>query len=152
MKPLILTIISCLLFASVSAQVTPPANVQQILKPILDACAEAATSHGDRQNAAFYSTAKLAGALFTEKTKASDEALVVLMAFYIGESTGEDLIHQVTVRGKRMLPFLLKYRDANVIFLDRKYPSSILLPADVRKEDFEQAIKNVRAGTIQGED
>ncbi len=92
------------------------------------------------------------GVLLQTTTKASDEALVVLMNFYVGESLGEDLLHQVTVRGKRMLPLLLKYRNAHVVFSSRTYPSSLLLGPDVRKENFDDAINGVRAGKIIGED
>ncbi len=94
----------------------------------------------------------MVGALFQTKTKTADEALVVLMNFYIGESLGDDLLHQITARGKRMLRLLLKYRDAHVIFPERKYPPSLLLAPDVKKENFDEAIKSVTAGKIVGED
>jgi hypothetical protein len=74
------------------------------------------------------------------------------MNFYVGESPGEDVLHQVTVRGKRMLPLLLKYRNVHVIFSGRKYPSSLLLAPEVKKENFDDAIKSVRAGKVIGED
>jgi hypothetical protein len=86
-----------------------------------------------------------------DKTKASDEALIVLMNFYLGEATSEDVLHHVTVRGKRMLPLLLKYRDARLIFPKKDY-ASILLPADVRREDFDSAIKSIEARKTLGED
>jgi hypothetical protein len=152
MKPLILAIALSLQMANAAAPTVPPIAVQEILKPILDLCAEGEASPGEPQNAAFYRAAKLTGALFTSKSKTADEALVVLMIFYIGESTGGDLLHQVTTRGRRMLPLLLKYRTANVAFSGRTYPSSIFLPADVRNEDFEKAIKSVRTGKVLGED
>ena len=141
-----------LLVANAAAEIVPPRDVQELVKPILDLCAEAEASHGKSQNAAVWQTGKLMGVLFQMTTRASDEALVVLMNFYVGESLGEDLLHQVTVRGKRMLPLLLKYRKARVIFSQREYPSSLLLASDVRKEGFDVAIKSVRAGKVFGED
>ncbi len=138
--------------ADVKAAVVPPRDVQELVKPILDLCAEAKASQGERQNAAFLQIEKLMGMLFQMRTKASDEALVVLMNFYVGEASGEDLLHQVTVRGKRTLPLLLKYRTAQVVFSGRTYPSSLLLAPDVRKEDFDKTIRNVKAGKIVGED
>jgi hypothetical protein len=63
-----------------------------------------------------------------------------------------DLVHEVTVRGKRMLPLLLKYSTASVTFSDRKYPPSMLLADDVRKKNFQVAIEAVRAGRVVGED
>jgi hypothetical protein len=152
LKILILTIALTLQAATVAAEIVPPRDVQELVKPILDLCADAKASQGERQNAAVWQTGKLMGALFQMRTKASDEALVVLMNFYVGEASGEDLLHQVTVRGKRMLPVLLKYRNAHVVFSKRTYPSSLLLASDVRKENFDDAINNVRAGKIIGED
>ena len=152
LKILVFTMALTLQAANAAAELVPPRDVQELVKPILDLCAEATTSQSERQNAAVWQTGKLLGVLFQMKTKASDEALVVLMNFYVGESLGEDLLHQVTVRGKRMLPLLLKYRGAHVIFSSRTYPSSLLLAPDVRKENFDGAINSVRAGKIIGED
>lgn len=132
--------------------VVAPMDVQEKVRPILDLCQQAETAQGEAQNAAFFEAAKLTGELFQAKTKSSDEALVVLMNFYIGEATGEDLLHQVTIRGKRMLPLLMKYRDARVMFPKREYPSSMLLSPDVKRENFDNVIKSVRAGKIIGED
>jgi hypothetical protein len=137
---------------SVATAIVPPRDVQELVRPVLDLCAGAEASQGERQNAQVFQYGKLLGALFQMKTKASDEALVVLMNFYVGESFGEDLLHQVTVRGKRMLPLLLKYRNAHVFFSERKYPSSLLLVHDVREENFSNAINSVRAGKVFGED
>ena len=131
--------------------VTPPIHVQETVKPVLDLCETAQATEGERQNAAFYTAAKLTGEVFRLKTKTGDEAVVVLMNFYIGESTDADLLHEVTVRGKRMLPLLLKYRDAKVVFPGKKYPSSILVAADVRKQNFDEAIKSIRDGKVIGE-
>ena len=136
---------------SAAATVVPPSDVQGKVRPILDVCRRAVATQGEHQNAAFLEAERLTGKLFQDKTKSSDEALVVLMNFYIGEATGEDLLHHVTVRGKRMLPLLLKYRDARVVFSKGDY-ASIRLPADVRREDFDNAIKDIKAGKIMGED
>src|ERR1700687_1375150 len=152
MKSLIFAVALMLQINDVTAAIVPPREVQSLLRPILDLCAEAEESQGEHQNAVFYQVAKQTGGLFQMRTKAADEALVVLMNFYIGESPGQDLLHQVTVRGKRMLPLLLKYRNAHVIFSQRKYPSSILLAHDVKKEFFENAIESVTAGKVFGED
>jgi len=149
---LIFTIALMLLGANLAAEIVPPRDIQQLVTPILDLCAEAKTSQGEHENAAFWQAAKLIGTLIQMKTKASDEALVVLMNFYVGESTGEDVIHHVTVRGKRMLPLLLKYRNAHLVFSEHKYPSSLLLAPDVRKGDFDVAIDSVKTGKIFGED
>ncbi len=152
MKSLIFAIALMFQMVSVATAIVPPRDVQELVKPVLDLCVEAEASQGERQNVQVFQYGKLLGALFQIKTKASDEALVVLMNFYVGESLGEDLLHQVTVRGKRMLPLLLKYRNAHVSFSERKYPSSLLLTREVREEDFSNAINSVRAGKVFGED
>src|SRR5208282_483878 len=53
---------------------------------------------------------QLVGRLTTDKTSAGDEALVVVTQFYIGEATSEEVDHEITKRGRRMLPYLRKYR------------------------------------------
>ena len=152
LKVLVLTIALMLRAANVAAEIVPPRDVQEMVKPILDLCAEAGASQGERRNTAVWQTGKLMGVLFQMRTKASDESLVILMNYYVGESLGEDLLHQVTVRGKRMLPLLLKYRTAHVVFSSREYQSSLLLAPDVRKERFDDAINSVKTGKIIGED
>jgi len=137
--------------ASTAATIVPPSDVQEKVRPILDLSRQAKATHSAQQNAMFLEAERLTGKLFQDKTKSSDEALVVLMNFYVGEATGEDVLHHVTVRGKRMLPLLLKYRDAHVIFPKGNY-ASVLLPTDVRRENFDDAIKSIKAGKTLGED
>jgi hypothetical protein len=137
--------------AATAATVVPPSDVQEKVRPILDLCRQAKATHSGRQNTMFLETERLTGKLFQDKAKSSDEALVVLLNFYVGEATGQDVLHHITVRGKRMLPLLLKYRDAHVILPKGNY-ASILLPADVRKEGFDDAIKSIKAGKTLGED
>jgi len=137
--------------ASAAATVVPPLDVQKKVRPILDLCRQAASTQGKGQDAAFFEAARLVGKLSKEKTKSSDEALVVLMSFYIGESTGEDLLRSITIRGRRMLPLLLRYRDARV-FLPEKDYASIRLPAEVRKDNFDNAIKSINARRRISED
>jgi len=148
---LIVALMLALQTASAASTVVPSSDVQEKVGPILDLCRKAKVSQGKDQNTAFLEAERLTGKLFQDRTKSSDEALVVLMNFYVGEATGEDVLHHITVRGKRMLPLLLKYRDTRVIFSKKDY-ASILLPADVRRENFDSAIKNIKAGKTMGED
>ena len=147
----VVTLVLALQTTIAASTVVPQTDVLEKVLPILDVCRRAVATQGERQNAAFLKAGRLTGKLFQDKTKSSDEALVVLMNFYIGEATGEDLLHHVTVRGKRMLPLLLKYRDAHVIFPKGNY-ASVLLPADVRRENFDDVIKSIKAGKTLGED
>ena len=161
MTPLAL-IIAILLQASPSPNATavPPAPVREALYPILDALSEAESHYADRRsdqqnakfNAGFDKAARLIDQLSQRKTENSDEALVVLLNFYVGEATGEDLLHDVTKRAKRMLPLLLKYRDKRVTFPDRSYPASIILDSGARRQNFDDAINAIRAGKVLGDD
>jgi hypothetical protein len=152
MKTTILAVILAFQLVSGTKTVVPPASVQERVKPILALCEKAQGASVERQTAVFWQVGKLTGDLFRMKTKSSDEALVVLMNFYIGEASGEDLVHEITVRGKRMLPLLLKYRNATVIFSRKKYPSSLLLAPDVKKESFDDTIESIRTGKVIGVD
>jgi len=152
MTSLFLAFMLAVLAPSGTTTVTPPLDVRKEVIPILDLCAKTEATQSESQNERLFHYGKMVGTLFEERTKTSDEALVVLMNFYIGESLGDDLLHQITVRGKRMLPLLLKYRDVRVVFPEREYPSSVLLSADVRTENFDNVIKSVKAGKIIGED
>jgi len=152
MKTLILVVAMAAQITAATRTVVPPISVQERVKPVLDLCESAEAKQGEAQSADFYQAAKVLGQLFQLKTKSSDEALVVLMGFYIGESTEEDLLHEVTARGKRMLPFLLKYRKASVTFSQREYTTSLFLSPDVRRRNFDEAIRSVRAGKVLGEE
>ncbi len=151
MKYLIIAIVLALQVVS-AAEIVPPKEVQVLLKPILDLRAKAESSQGEQQQSAFVQSEKLISNLFQKKSRAADEALVVLMNFYVGESLQTDLLHQVTTRGKRMLPLLLKYEQAPVVFPRLKYPKSLLVADDVRKKSFDDAIEAVKTGRVVGED
>jgi hypothetical protein len=134
------------------AAIMPPKDVQTLVVPILDLRAQAESSQGEAQQSAFTKSERLTAQLFQVKTRASDEALVTLMNFYVGESLQSDLVHEVTKRGKRMLPFLLKYQNKRVLFSRRKYPASLLVASDIRTRDFQTAIEAIKAGKVLGED
>jgi hypothetical protein len=132
--------------------VVPPAAVQDLVTPFLDLRTQAASSKGEQQQAAFQKSEKLLARLFKTKTRTSDEALVVLMNYYVGEALGPDLVHEVSLRGKRMLPLLMKYRPASVSFSNKQYSSSLLLADDVRRENFENVVNSIRAGKVFGDE
>lgn len=48
-------------------------------------------------------------ALLHNRTKAGDEALAFLLNIYMGEHSGEELVCEVTNRGRRMLPLIDRY-------------------------------------------
>jgi hypothetical protein len=138
--------------ANAATAVTPSKPAEALVTPILDLLVQAKSLNGEQQQAAYWQSGKLLGRLFQLKTRASDEAMVVLMDFYVGEASGADLLHQVTVRGKRMLPLLFKYRNSSVVFTNREYPSFLLSREDVKIEDFDATIGSIKAGRAYGED
>jgi hypothetical protein len=152
MRYLLGTLLLAVQIAAATTVVVPPATVQQLVTPFLDLRAQAELAKGEQRQVAIQQSEKLLAQLFRRKTRASDEALVILMNFYVGESLGPDLVHQVTLRGKRMLPLLLKYQAPSVSFPDKKYPTSLLLADDVKQTNFDNAIKSIRAGKVFGEE
>jgi hypothetical protein len=147
-----LTIFFALLISSVSGlsaqeQRVGKKNEQEqmarLVTPILDPLAKAYVrcgpqpAQGDKcgLNQAYENAVYAVNRLFGNKSRASTHALVVLMSFYLGEATGEDMLHNVTKRGKAAVPYLLKYQDHPPVVPNRRYPDSIRLPEEVRKED-----------------
>ena len=87
--------------------------------------------------------------LYQDNSRAADEALTQLLWFYVGEANGEDLLHNVTFRGERMLPYLHEHRRSPPAAAKR-YRNGVLLPkAD---HDFDTAIKAIKEGKVWGED
>jgi len=82
--------------------------------------------------------------LTQKKGQASDEALVVLMCFYVGESQEET--DAVIARGKRMLPLLKKYQDKDPKIPGRTYPDSMLKGISSKDDAFEGAVKAINRG------
>jgi sugar phosphate isomerase/epimerase len=81
----------------------------------------------------------------TEKRGSSaDEALVVLMCFYVGESDEE--ADAVIKRGRRMLPYLKKYGDRIPIIPNREYPGSMLHNPEYKTEYFKGVTKAIHKG------
>jgi hypothetical protein len=87
--------------------------------------------------------------LFGNKTKDGDEAVVILMSFYIGESTAEELHENLLSRGPRMIPLLERYLREEPVSLLKKYPARVRLERTTTisflNEDLE--ILRVRAGS-----
>lgn len=88
--------------------------------------------------------------LTARKDPSSDEALVVLMCFYLGESQEET--DAVIGRGRRMLKYLNKYRYVIPNIPGRSYPSSMLKDHSVKADDFAGAIRAIQKGWHSGAD
>ena len=104
MKLLIVLVAALITIPTAVGAITPGKPVESLVTPILDLLVLAQSSRGEQQRSAYWQSGKLLARLFQLKTRDSDEALLVLMEFYVGEASGSDIAHEVTLRGKRMMP------------------------------------------------
>jgi hypothetical protein len=106
----------------------------------------------DRDTARWGKVAVLVARLQSNETRPADEALVVLLQYYVGESESFDLMADIAKRGKRELPYLLKYRDLVPRIPGRNYPNSILTDRDFRKHEFDETIGAIKRGKTLSDD
>jgi hypothetical protein len=114
-----------------------PAQAAALVSPILDEI-QKGTEHDESR------LGDLLYGLTQKKGRAADEALVVLMCFYVGESQEET--DAVIGRGKRMLPLLKKYQHKNPKIGGRTYPDSMLKGISGKDDAFGGAIKAINHG------
>jgi hypothetical protein len=95
---------------------------------------------------------KLIARLMKDSTPSADRAAVVLLQYYVGESEGEDLLNNVTTRGKRVLPYLLKYRELIPRLPGRSYPGLMIIDRQYRQARFDEAIRAVKRGKTLNQD
>lgn len=126
-------------FAKESSKIVVPSQVIALARPVLDELRTYRTKGGDpnRISDRFFSLAKQNGPFV-------DEALVVILCFdAMGESQEDD--DAVIARGKRMLPYLAKYRNHTPTISGRRYDS--LLKSSSRKEEhFQDVVKAIQHG------
>jgi hypothetical protein len=66
-------------------------------------------------------------ALYNNPGKEADEAVVILMSFYLGEHNGEELYENLLSRGPRMIPLLERYLRDEPASLQAQYPKRVRL-------------------------
>lgn len=89
-----------------------PAAPASLVVPVLDAFAKLRESENEQTTRALESALSR---VFEKNTRASDEALAVLIQFYVGEHSGEDLFCELVHRGKRVLPLMKKYHHRTIV-------------------------------------
>ena len=114
-----------------------PVQSAALLRPILDEVQKGA-EHDERR------LSNLLYGLTQKRGQAADEALVVLMCFYVGESQEE--ADAVIARGKMMLPLLDKYQRRNPKVPGRKYHDSMLKGISNKDDAFEGVIRAIHNG------
>ena len=97
-------------------------------------------------------SSRLLGRLFQDSSQDAEEAEVILLGYYLGEADDEDLVHDLTKRGRRILPYLRRYRDQRVTFAGKGQLDSLTIPAVDRKESFDTVIEAVEKGEVIGVD
>jgi hypothetical protein len=90
--------------------------------------------------------------LLNDPSDAADRTLARLLHYYLGESNDEDLLHRITLRGKRMLPLLEAERHNLPCRVSKEYPAMILLPATIDEDDYDTAIRYIQKGEVWGVD
>ncbi|HTR01135.1 MAG TPA: hypothetical protein VMH83_14140 [Candidatus Acidoferrum sp.] len=95
-----------------AATVQVPSGVAALVAPVLKA--HAAVAKHDT-----FATEdveeKAMEPLFAHRTPQTDEAIAVLLGFYLGEGPGEVLTCEAIARGKVMLPFIEKYERVEIV-------------------------------------
>jgi len=114
-----------------------PVQAAVLLRPILDEV-QKGTEHDESR------LSNLLYGLTQKKGHAADEALVVLMCFYVGESQEEE--DALIARGSRLLPLLQKYEARNPKVPGRTYPDSMLKGISGKGDSFKGAVKAIKHG------
>jgi hypothetical protein len=128
------------------------AGTAGVVFPILEArYASGASGPGAEQEDTGLSS-RLLGEVMRDGSPAADEAGVVLLAYHLGEADGEVLLRNLTLRGKRVLPYLRGYRDRSLSFPGRTHLDSLQIPTADRKEFFDTVIEAVENGDVIGID
>jgi hypothetical protein len=138
----------CVMFTiSACAQDTSMGSATALAANVIDIAVEAFAK--DDGGPKWQELDRRLGKLFDNRTKAGDEAVVILMSFYIGEYTGEELHENLLSRGPRMIPLLERYLRAEPVSLLMKYPARVRLERETTisflNDDLE--ILRVRAGS-----
>jgi hypothetical protein len=114
-----------------------PVQAAALLRPILDEVQKGSEHDEHRLSDLLYR-------LTQKRGRAADEALVVLMCFYVGESQEE--ADEAIARGKKMLPLLEKYQGRNPKVPGRAYPDSMLKSISSKDDAFKGAVRAIHKG------
>jgi hypothetical protein len=90
--------------------------------------------------------------LLEDNSAEADQAVVMLLDYYLGEAYDEDVLHNVTLRGRRALPHLLRFSTQRPSLEGIDPPESIILSKDERDRRFTVAIEHVKSGRVWGSD
>ena len=135
------------LTAQAETVIVPP-SVSKLLIPVLDAYKKGwidDSQEKEHRGGSLWNAAVLAGRGMDNKAPAGNEALVVLLHYYIGEATGEDNTVEIIDRGKKMLPYLKKYQTHTPQIPNRDY-KELLLERKTSQMSFREIIAAIERG------
>jgi hypothetical protein len=124
-------------------------DVWRIVYPILDARLETRIDPNNRMKEE--RLGKLLYALYQDHSPLADEAAASLLAIYLGEANDEDLLHDVTVRGKGVLPYLERFEGGLPESRMEKYATLVKSDED-RRRDSSEAERYIRESHVWGTD
>jgi TonB family protein len=84
------------------------------------------------------------GALYNNQDKEADEAVVILMSFYVGEHNGEELYENLISRGPRMIPLLERYLHEEPVSLIAQSPARVRLERATTTGFLQEALRTLR--------
>jgi hypothetical protein len=138
--------------------VTVAEEVAALIRPTLDLRQQSITDCGksgerdtcrtgigyEREQKRWWKVGENIGNLASQKTAAADEALIVLMCYYTGESGDNE--DAVINRGRRELPYLHKYWKSNPTIPKRQYSESLRLSREAKDESFRAGVNAIGKG------
>jgi hypothetical protein len=91
-------------------------------------------------------------ALFANNTKQADEAVVILVSFYLGEHECEEVDENLVSRGPRMIPLVERYLREEPSSLLHEYPRRVRLERETTIGHLEEDLKLLhgQSGVHQG--
>ena len=112
----------------------------QLVTPVL-------SSRWDSSDSGFVRTEDLLERVLKDNTDAGDQASVILLDYYLGEHNYESQIVNISQRGKRVLPYLVKYRNRPTLPLRPDFWLFGLYGID-RSRNYDEAIDIIRQGKV----
>ena len=113
---LIAAILLLITYATVAFTLVRGAAAQR-MTPIISAYRAAFNASGSDYDSAWGKADDLVANLSRDQSKASDEASVALLCYYLGSHTTEDMLENVASRGLRVLPYIEKYQKRRPVLL-----------------------------------
>jgi len=124
-----------------SRRVLVPEQVGVLLRPVLDQLQK----YRKEPEVDRHKVDDLFYALTRKQGRFADEALVVLMCFDVMGESQEDA-DAVIARGRRMLPYVEKYRVGDPTIPGRAYSDTMLKSFSRKTEDFQGTTKAIKHG------